>query len=297
MVESWFIPIDILMIFCTCVAALCSSICLLIIIFDKTCHTVPMMLVGNTCLAEMMGTSILLGMAIFTFQNDIKQIEYDDSLCSFRGYIICSAGTVFNSSFLLQALYRYILVIYPNRLFYQSFKFQFFLISLTWVCSLTYNLIFLFRNEMIYDVDNQICQLIYHVSFSSIYLITGLYLIPVSLTILIYIKLVRYTKKIQQNVVVTNTFIRAKNELRMVVRLLILLTILIAICFPYTIFLLLSFFDHAPKYKFRIGYFCIDLSLVCVNIALFQFTDPLKTSVMKILQRRRRQNTVVAIIV
>jgi hypothetical protein len=140
---------------------------------------------------------------------------------------------------------------------------------------------------MIYDVDNQICQLIYHFSFSSIYGITGVYIIPVSLTGLVYLKLVRYGKKTQKNVAVANTLIRAKNELRMVVRLLILITILVVICFPYTIFILLSFFDRAPKYKFRMGYLCVDLLLICLNIALFQFTDPLKSFIMKIIQRRR----------
>jgi hypothetical protein len=41
-----------------------------------------------------------------------------------------------------------------------------------------------------------------------------------------------------------------------------------------------------PKYHFRISYIFIDASYLFVMIALFQFTDPLKTSIMKKLNRQ-----------
>lgn len=292
--ETWFVPLDIAIILCTFLAILSASIFLLVIVFDQTCHTVPMMLVGHTYLAEVICASVALSMAIFTLENDIERAAYQDLLCSFRGYLLSSAAAAFNSSFLLQALYRYILVVYPKRMLYQSAKFQIFLIFATWICSFTYSLLFLLRKEMIYDVDNQICQLIFNLSFSSIYYITGSYILPVSLTGLVYIRLLRYVKRMQKNVVVANALIRARNELKMIVRLLIMITILVVICSPYALFLFMSFFDRAPKYKFRMGYLFVDLSLICVNMAILRFTDQLKSSVLKIL---RRQNTIATIIV
>ena len=83
-----------------------------------------MMLVANSCLAELVFGSDMLGMAIFTFQNDLKQIQYQDSLCIFRGYLGYIATILQNYSYLLQAVYRYIIVVYPTRLFWQSAKFQ-----------------------------------------------------------------------------------------------------------------------------------------------------------------------------
>ncbi len=75
-IEPWFIPFDILMILCSTLAIGLALIFLIIIIFDKTFHTVPMMLLANSCLAELIFASDMFGMALFTFENDIKQIQY-----------------------------------------------------------------------------------------------------------------------------------------------------------------------------------------------------------------------------
>ncbi|CAF4783604.1 unnamed protein product, partial [Rotaria sp. Silwood2] len=83
-----------------------------------------MMLVANSCLAEVIFGSDMLGMALFTFQNDIHQIQYQDSFCVFRGFLGYVVTILQNYSYLLQAIYRYITVVYPTRLFWQSVRFQ-----------------------------------------------------------------------------------------------------------------------------------------------------------------------------
>ncbi|CAF4147668.1 unnamed protein product, partial [Adineta steineri] len=45
-------------------------------------------------------------------------------------------------------------------------------------------------------------------------------------------------------------------------------------------------FNQAPKYHFRIAYIFVDIALACEMIILFQFTDQLKTSIMKKLHIR-----------
>src|SRR5437763_1581084 len=80
-IESWFIPFDILMIICSIFVIISAILFLFIIILDKTCHTIPMILVANTCLAALLAGSDIFSMAIFTLENAFKQIEYQDSLC------------------------------------------------------------------------------------------------------------------------------------------------------------------------------------------------------------------------
>jgi len=75
------------MIVCTIVAIILATFFLLIIVLDKTCHTVTMILIANTCLAELLLASDALWMAVFALQNDLKQVQYQDSLCVFRGYL------------------------------------------------------------------------------------------------------------------------------------------------------------------------------------------------------------------
>jgi hypothetical protein len=93
---------------------------------------------------------------------------------------------IFNCSFLLQALYRYLIVIYPTRLFFQSFRFQILTICSIWIFSFVFIFEFLFDRQIIYNVDNQICQLPLSFSFSMIYMSSCIFFCPVSLIIFIY---------------------------------------------------------------------------------------------------------------
>jgi hypothetical protein len=277
---------------CTVLVIILGSLFLFFIVLDKTCHTVPMMLVANTCLSTLVLGCSMLSLRIFTFQNDLKQIQYEDSLCVFRAYVDYVSSALYIYSFLLQAIYRYVTVVYPNRLFFQSVRFQASAICLTWVFCFLYPFPFMFNGEIIYNVDNQICQLPLHLSFFIIYGANCVYAIPVSMIMSIYFKLVRYVHGMNKRATPINTLSRAQRELKMVHRIVSLITIIMTTGVPYGIFIIMSFFNRAPKYHFRIAFLFVDVSLVFVMIPLFQFTDPLKTSVMKRI--KPRPNVVVA---
>ena len=115
---------------------------------------------------------------------------------------------------------------------------------------------------------------------------------PISMTMLIYLKLILYVRGMKQRVTPANTLLRAKRELKMVHRIAILIAILITLGMPYIIFMVISFFTTPPKHHFRIAYTFVDVSSVLVMVALFHYTDPLKATIMKRIQRR--PNTVVA---
>ena len=286
--EPWFIPIDLFTIICISLGLILVMIFFFTIVFDKNCHTVPMLLVGNSCLIGIFFGLLIFGLDLFKLVNDVKQREYRDFLCSFRGYMGYATCSILNFSFFLQAIYRFLRIVYPTRLIYESAKFQLVLICSTWIFGILYPIAFLFTNEIVYNVENQICQLRLYLSFSIIYMANFAYIIPVSLTMIIYLRLVAYVKKMSERVTPVNTLHRAKRELKMVRRTVILVSILIVYCFPYAMFIFLSFFIRIPKYHFRISYIFIDTSFLFVIIALFQFTEPLKTAIRKFL--RKRQN-------
>jgi len=265
---------------------------LFIAIIDKTCHTVQMMLVANSCLTELIFTSNLLGMAVFVLENDLKQIQYQDRLCNFRGYMVLAACSFQNYSYLLQAIYRYLVVVYPARLIYQSARFQILLICLTWICGIIYPIPIIFTNQIKYDVDNQTCVIPLRLSFLTILNICFIYTIPVASIVFVYFRMVRYIKKMSKRVTPTNTLSRVQRELKMIVRIIRLVSIVLSFGLPYSIFLVMSFFNSAPKYDFRIAFIFFNASLIFVMIALFQNTDPVKTSLMKKLNGR--PNAIVA---
>ncbi|CAF0722299.1 unnamed protein product [Adineta steineri] len=293
-IQSWFIPFDILNIVCLILVIILAFIFLFIIIFDKTCHTVPMILIANSCLAELVLAIDLFWMAVFTLDNDLKQQQYEDLFCVFRGYISYVTCFTQNYSYFLQAIYRYLTIVYPSRLFWQSKRVQIFLIILSWIIAFICVFPHLFTGRIIYQVDDQMCQMSLELSFITVYNVVLLYLIPMNGTILIYFKLVRYVKQMTKNVTLANTLLRAERELKMIRRIVILVSMLITFGLTYAIFIFMSFFTQPPKYHFRIAYIFVNVSLVFILIALFKFTDPIKTSIMKITNRR--PNVVIAIL-
>ncbi|CAF1580272.1 unnamed protein product [Rotaria magnacalcarata] len=118
-----------------------------------------MLLSADSCLTGLVFASDMLGMGVFALQNDLKHIQFRDSFCIFRCYVGVVSCTAFNGSFLLQAVYRYFIVVYPHFLFWQSIRFQVLLICLTWIFSYLWPIALLFTGDIIYNVDNQIYQL------------------------------------------------------------------------------------------------------------------------------------------
>lgn len=280
-IETWFIPFDILMIFSTALAAVLAVTFLFTILFHKTWHTVSMMLIANSCLAEAIFAGVMFSMAVFTFHNDLKQIHYQDSFCIARGFMSYAATVLQNYSYLLQACYRYSTVVYPNRIFWQSAKLQTFLVGLTWLFGFACATLYAFEGDIKYDLDNQICQMELQPSLLTFYNAVSLYAFPIFLIMLIYMKLVLYVREMNKNVTPVNTSLRLKRELRMVRRIVILVGGITVLGFPYTLFCFISLFTAPPKYHFRIAYIFVDFSLVFVMIAIFQFTDSLKEFIMR----------------
>jgi hypothetical protein len=155
------------------------------------------------------------------------------------------------------------------------------LICSTWIFGFICPIPYLLTGAIIYNVNNQICQMPLRLSFLAIYNAFCVYMIPVLLTMLIYFKLVRYVKEMSKRVTIANTLHRAQQELKMVRRIVILIIGIVTIGFPYAFFVFLSFFTTPPKYDFRIAYIFVDGSLAFVMIALFKFTESLKASIIK----------------
>ncbi|CAF1109175.1 unnamed protein product [Rotaria sordida] len=282
-IQSWFIPVEILMIVSTIIATLLACIFLSIIVTNRTCRTVSLMLVGNSCLVAILFGCITLSMALFTLENDIKQIVFQDSLCIFRGYMGYITCFLQNYSYALQAIYRYIIVVHPARVSWQSARFQAFLIGIKWILSIIYSLPLLLTGEIIYNVDNQICQISLRLSPIMVYTTLCIYTIPLTIIMLVYFKLFRYVHEMSKHVTPTNTLFHARRELEMVRRIVFLVIILVVLGLPYLIFILISFVTIPPKYHFRIAYLFVDVSSVFIMIALFQFTEPVKTILLRMI--------------
>ncbi|CAF1561095.1 unnamed protein product [Didymodactylos carnosus] len=112
------------------------------------------------------------------------------------------------------------------------------------------------------------------------------YLIPNSMIIFIYFKLVGYVRQAGKRATPANILSRAQRQLKMLRRTVILVSILLTFGLPYFLFILMSFFINIYKYHFRISYLFATVALPLMMIALLQFTDPLKASLNKLINKR-----------
>ncbi|CAF1172472.1 unnamed protein product [Adineta steineri] len=227
----------------------------------------------------------------FTQWPIIQATQYQDRFCIFRGYLVYAFCAVVICSFLLQAFYRFILVVYPARSNWLSARNQLICIVLTWIYALVFPLAFMFTGDIIYNADNDVCDIPIRLSFALIFLALCVYSIPLSLVMFIYLKLIRYVKQMHKRVTPANILFRVQRELKMTRRVVIMLTSLVPICIPYAIFFILSFFTSLPIYHFRILFTFTGVSFLCTMLIVFKFTDALKLSVMKKLNLR--SNTIV----
>ena len=289
-IQSWFIPLDIVAILILILGILLGIIIILIIIVNKECHTVPMLLVANICLTGVISGIAHLTIIAFSLHNDLKQIAYYDIYCIIRGYSSYVTGAMHNYSYVISSLYRYISVVYPTHLSCQSARMQILFIIISWLLSVLSPLVVIFTNDIIYSVDNQICQVPFQLSFSLLYLLFIIYIIPIQLVIFIYFKLVRYVCQMRKHVTPVNILCRAQKDLKMVRQIVILVHILVLNGFALTLFIFLSFAGITIKYCYRIGFIGTDATPLCIMIALFKFTDRLRALIKKTYKSSNKYN-------
>jgi hypothetical protein len=288
--ESWFLPIDVFLLVGLILAVLLGILFLAIIVIEKVCHTIPMLLVGNSAMASLIFGILVLSMRAYALKHDLYQLAYADELCSFRGYFGYAICTVQNFSFLLQAIYRYSMAVSPTSSFGRSVRWQYFLIILTWLFGFIHPIPILLSGGITYNMANQLCQAPLRLSVSILSTALLVYIIPVILTFTIYVQLIRYVRTLGHRSRSSNTWIRARRELKMVRRITILTFLIFTYCFPYAVFAFMSFYSNGaalPVYHFRIAYIFIETLYVGVVIALFQFTDPVKLILTRAVVRIR----------
>ena len=262
-INAWFIPVDILMMGCSIYVVILAAIFSLIVIRDKNCRTVSMLLVLNSFLAEFLFGSIMFSMALFTLSNDLSRRFEADSLCVFRGYLSYALSAARSYSYLLQSMYRYTTVVHPTRLVVRSIRFQLTLIALAWFISVIHPFPFLFTEQIHYNPANQVCHMPLHNYLYIFYTCFLAYLNPIMLIVVIYVKLVRYSKEMSHVVTSANQFLRAQREVKMVRRIVMLVLVLITLGLPYTIFFVLNFFT-TPDLSFPYFFFiCRCLISMC----------------------------------
>jgi len=280
--EPWFIVTNISILLCLSSSILLAFIFLLIVLFNKTCRRISILHTCNTCLGIIVNGLNLIWADLFRLENDSKQRYYQDIFCSFRGYLGYVGIALLLYSFAFQAIFRFILVVYPTYIHWRSARLQFIFICCLWIFCILIHLPWLLTGDMIYHVDFQACLLPFRWSIPIVYNVLLAYLVPFSSIAFIYFRLVQYIRQMSsRSIVSVQRLVRARRELVMIRRIIIVINILIVLGLPYTIFTILSFLIQPPRYHYRLSILFIDISQTLIMIVLFKFTQPVLDVLIK----------------
>ncbi|CAF1348384.1 unnamed protein product [Adineta ricciae] len=280
-VEWWLILIDVLMIISTVSASLLAIVFTIMVLMYRTCRTVSMMFSSNSCLAQILFGSTMAYIAVFSFENDRQQSAYQDSLCILRGYLGYVGCGLFFYSCALQTIYRYIVIVHPTRLSWQSARVQLITISVKWLYCFLTMFPWLLTGDITYSVVDQICLVPLRLSVPIVYNMLVLYVIPMSMIITIYMKLVHHMHKISTRATSAKTLFQIRRHFIVVCRIVIIVVILLILSIPYTVFNLMSFFTKPPKYHLRIAILVLDISQPLTMVIIFVSSQPVMDIIKK----------------
>ena len=144
---------------------------------------------------------------------------------------------------------------YPSRSFWHSYGTHILFICIAWIFVFVYPMgifIQLVKSFMMLTIKYVSCFI--SCLFQSSIWDLCVFGIPVSMIHFMYFILVRYVKRMNTLVTPNNTLVRARRNLKIIRRTVVLISIVVTVCFPYQLFVIMSFFNSAPTYNFRISY-------------------------------------------
>ncbi|CAF1505093.1 unnamed protein product [Adineta ricciae] len=236
-------------------------------------------------------TSMTSATNIQTLFGDLLGQSFDSPWCIFSGYFALLQVSTMYVSFVNQAFYRLVRILYPQSQYFRSIKFYIILPIVEYICTIGIQCVIIPWNGVIYLINDYFC----YVSFTNIpaliWTAIFAYLVPCSCTLMIYLRITMFLRN-QANNLAAVTRQRQRRDFLIVQRILIIMTLLITLGMP-TMFFILRFAvtgDYHPL-TLRVSCLPVAISMASLNIVLIFSIPQLKSIIRKLLT----QNQVVAI--
>ncbi|CAF1479547.1 unnamed protein product [Rotaria magnacalcarata] len=270
---------------------ICLFTFLLVIIVHRQTRTVLILLACHTCLILMI-SAILLGSmttsSIIGFM-DIKLKQHaNTNWCRWRGYLIHGFLCILYDSYVLQAAFRFFRVVFSRHKILHNFPVYCFVILIASLFGLISISPVIIRNDVIYLPSEYYCQTPFTNIPVIVYIAVRLFLIPIVFIAIIYLCLLRHIGG-QANLLRCRHRRRSRHNgrnLKVIRRLLLMLTTLIFLGLPSMIFLtILILAGHLVSLTYRIGWLSVSFSLVFLAYMLIQLTRPLRKTMRRFFRR------------
>ncbi|CAF1035100.1 unnamed protein product [Adineta steineri] len=273
------------MLLCSIFGIIFAMIFIGIVASHRQFHTSTIMLALNSAIAGIIVNVTCCCQAIYQLTSD-----GNDKLCSFRGFLLHAGAGLLYQTLCVQAFHRLFVVVFATRRYLRSTKVIASITIIQWLISMTFGIPALMIGRIVYQSGSRICQASLNDLIIFLYLSIFIYFCPITIIVLIYIRIVHFTK---QHTFTTNNQHSAANrhrqrrELRFIRRLLIIVGVIFFMSFPYLIFFLRAqFFPHAESlpYAQRVSFVSLSFGFSIWMLLNLIFTDKVRKHLIKTIQ-------------
>ena len=258
------------------------SIFIIILIWQKSrLHTVNHTLIANTCFASIVYCIITIIQYVYLI---FITWDTNDWHCRARAYFyyVGLAGVIY--SYMIQAISRFFFsVLAVKYRWLISFKTHYILIGIQWliVCLISSSTLI---TKDVYFRPVNICFIPMRNTAHTAYFVVSGYVVPVVITVMIYIYIFYKVKKVKRNVtMISNTFNGQKRDLELLRNIAILISIYLSAGVPTIIY----FFTLSNLFFFM-ALVTISSSITVVKVCTILLDRELRQTLRNILCRRIR---------
>jgi hypothetical protein len=144
---------SILMIVCSTFGIFFAFIFIIIVSTHRECHTLTILLVLNSTLGGLLANITCISQVVYQLL-DLG----NDTLCAIRGLFLQAGTGVFYHTLCVQALHRLFVTVYSTRRYFQTTRFNIYMVVVQWIFSATFGLPFLLTGRITYQPGSRICQ-------------------------------------------------------------------------------------------------------------------------------------------
>lgn len=251
-------------------------------------HDINLFLVINTYIPVFIISIISISLNIDAILGDTNiSIHYDLLACQIRGYVYLYMIIWVFDSFSLQAYIRMLNILYPTRTYLHSCLSIIILMIITWFVSFLLVITTIFFQVIIYEPNEYQCTVNLHVWKSNVYMTLCVYLIPLNIVIISYIRVIKYMREstIRNQQYRQTTIIR---DLRIMQRIIILVHTLIILGLPSAIFWIFGLITgqlHTLTFRIQAIFISIDIFFLTFAVAL---TNPQVKRLIPLFNKHRR---------
>ena len=276
-------------IFASIISISIGLIIILIVIFHRHCRTINNMMMCNIATATILFCILQIVSAGYGLQNDWL---INQPACIFRAYLYIAVCTVVCTSYTIQSISRLFFTVLCKHRYLLTWRSHWYLIVIHYLLTIVLPILPVFiGNGLGFENESRLCLCSTKVFSSSIFVATNAYIIPLSIAIIVYGRILYTVRESTRRITAftaannnplstTNQLprINIRREMKLMKNILVVVSILLCAGAPYLTVLLwnVASLGQPPAPLYLLIMLLITVACVFKMIIIFNMNNDIK---------------------